>query len=627
MGSGTAATRGQRLRKKKTRRAERKKRSAGKRSDRGVRAGGSILAPARVAGPPSDLNYLHPYDSSASLFGVEAVPHLLIAKIRRFSWKDSFFRLASLAASVANSDGPLSERVRKVTIDPILTDRRGPPGPFEKARAEISRRGSSIAVAHEEVISFLQHLVLLEGADDGQAPADVELTIWMATANTFLRQWAVIEPDITEDELLAADLVQISRFNNKPDPVRVMARIFWMYDTKPPSGRKLSAGDEWECLQLEAFGTSFRDYFATALAPLYMLSSGWGRGSAQNEPIVNVATLVSETGVPAEVFAALIAPMSATREAIRSQVTTRADGLPSTLVPLLERPFIEIETGVYVVASPWMMNTALHSGVWARMLSASKKLYGKRAGPENVWLPAFGEIVESWCWRVADEAQKTCEVARIITPPPDARHEEVEDVIVVEKDVVILFSVKARLMAVDVARNAVSPRKTLNWFDDFLFAKADGRYAKGALRLLDDKIRKLREGKFEKAGIKRNAEVVPVLVTYDTLGEHRHLYQRIEAQCRATGVLQQERVAPIAFARLEEFEVMMARLSRGEGLVDVLKSRGDVNQHRRLDQILAETAPTDGPYRLPFLEELHTTVMDLIFMRLYGKPFPARRNG
>ena len=98
---------------------------------------------------------------------------------------------------------------------------------------------------------------------------------------------------------------------------------------------------------------------------------------------------------------------------------------------------------------------------------------------------------------------------------------------VVEGDgCVILFSVKATLVREDVAKVGASRSEVIQWYERFLFAeenrKSREHKAAGAIRLLQDKVSKICAGT---SPFPADAEIIPVLVTFDEFAPHSECLQ------------------------------------------------------------------------------------------------------
>jgi hypothetical protein len=184
--------------------------------------------------------YSHAYATAEQIFGRSMTADELISRVRTYSWKEAFIRVALLGGLVANSsDGAFSEVVRQRTVDqiPKLTGASASTL-LAHGRAYVAANRNQIALAHDEALSFLQHLILLEGADDGDAPGDPEIAFWLAGANGHLDQW--IESSDGNDALMA-EIIRILRFNNQPDALAELVRTRLLFGTRPPQENRAGA--------------------------------------------------------------------------------------------------------------------------------------------------------------------------------------------------------------------------------------------------------------------------------------------------------------------------------------------------------------------------------------------------
>jgi hypothetical protein len=554
------ANRSQKRRSKQRREMKRAKRSQNRKPrhrDRFPAAGHGQSASGTVeTGIHPSLRYLHPYETAETLSGTPMAATDLVGLVSRYSWRQTFQGLAILSGVVANSpDGPLGERVRTLTIDPLreLAARLSASDPrWANILTSVSSRRSSMTLAHEEVILFLQHLVLLEGADPGEAPGEGEIALMLAGANGHLGDWTE-DSRTSQRDRLAAELSRILRFNNAPDMLRSFVRAFSIFSSKPVHG-PLADETVWQGLQQQAFGGPFNDFFETVLGPLYILTSQWGReGSKYYNPVLDMRDFLNQVKVVPAVFKEFFARLTTTRQQVQGELLRRPDGLPRGPVSLIYRPFLEIDPSTFIATSPWTVLAQLRSGLWAHYLAAAKKIFPHR-GAEDVWLPAFGYMVEGWCRRVAEQASKDLRGARVVLPTHPGAADEIEDVVIVEGDGAILFSVKASMMPMQAARGTGSAADTMGWFERFLFAEAKGRHAPGAARLLNDRISRIREGVYEDRGLGRNIRLFPVVITYDSLGESDTLYKWIEERRKQLGLLCHAAVAPLCLGDVEDFD-------------------------------------------------------------------------
>lgn len=566
--------------------------------------------------------YAYPYETAESLFGKEMSPSELIGRVRTFSWQGSLFRLANLAAIVSNEPGgPRSERIRRLTVEPIkrLTGATTYRGILARARLAVEQRRNRIVLAHEEAISFLQHLVLLEGGDSAEAPGDPEITLWLAGVNGHLARWAEQDAvSLSEKERLAAELVRISRFNARPDALRALVRTYRIFGRKPSTG-SLADNARWNALARLAYPEGFEASFEAGLGLIAMLAAGWGTGR-DKDPILNLDRIgPNKRATAREQIAAALRGFVATRQELQAEIKKRMrpDGLPHSPTALYHTPLVRIEPGVLLASSPWAVIGLLRTGVWARFLQTAKAMDERKGATE--WLSAFGYLFEDWCREVASRSKsKRCR-AEIILPSAPGADDEVEDVVILDDGVAVFCSAKSRLVEARVAREAVSPGRVISWMEKFFFeekvAREGREFRGGAVRQLSRRIDMLRRGEFEGRGLAKEIPVVPVVVTYDSLGESVLTYRWLEEESRKRGLLQQQGVGPLALARVEEFELLLSRVARGKPVARLLLGRQGRSQHRRLDQLLYEAEPS-GP-RLPFFESEFRTFRDAITSRLF----------
>jgi hypothetical protein len=567
------------------------------------------------------MAYAHRYENAETIFGTEMDADFLINRVRSFSWEGIYYRLAELASLVAQH-GPDSETVRRRTVDPLLhlTGNASAAAIIRRARHAVATRRNEIVVAHEEAISYLQHLALLEGGDGEEVPADAELSLWLGGVGSHLGKWQREDRDAADDarEGLIASLAHNLRFNNDPDPARLLVRAGLLF-TRPARGQ-LSDPEIWRRVQDEAFGGPYDEFLEAVLGPLFMLSKLWGdEASSFPPPVVDPTTYLREAKIDPERLVALLDKVAADRETLRAEIRERLrpDGLPHAPTALLYRPLVKTRPATYVAASPWAMQLQLRTGVWALFLAGTKRVFPGRS--PDAWFRTFGDLLEGWCRTLAGEAARSrfCR-AGFHMPARPGGDDEVEDVVLVEGRAAVLFSVKGRIMDSKAGREAVSVGTTMNWFANFFFEERGDDHRGGALRLLHQHVERIRSGEFEKHGIDRGMRILPVVVTYDSLGETDVLYHWIEEECRRRGLLQGDEIGPVTLARIDEFEQLMALAADGRSVVGLLRRREQRDRHRRLDQILGENPLPRNRRRLAFLDGQYHALSARIIQRLFG---------
>jgi hypothetical protein len=196
--------------------------------------------------------------------------------------------------------------------------------------------------------------------------------------------------------------------------------------------------------------------------------------------------------------------------------------------------------------------------------------------------------------------------------------DEVEDIVLKEGRAIVLFSVKSRVMDVQAAREAVSISKTMDWYQRYFFESRGNDYRGGAIRQLDKRIGMIRNGQFECDGIGARSRILPVIVTYDALGESDALYKWLAEECSKQDLLQGEGIGPITLARIDDFEDLMAHAADGRSVVQLLRRREHVDRLRRLDQIIEENRLPPSRRRLAFFKRDWDALSARIRERWFG---------
>lgn len=557
------------------------------------------------------------YADTATVFGRAITADEIIDRFRFYNWRDSLVRLAHVAATVAHDPaGPKSPIVQRWARDAIGTLNGTSTGLIAHAKAW-AKSGDDAVVVHEEAVDYAQHLALLYCGEDGDSPGDSELVLWVLGASQLLGQWEVDDvPPVTQTEALIAEQVRVARFNNSEDPLNLLVRAADMFG-KPPFAGKLSKPETWNAIEMAAFGRPFAEHFETRILPLYAESLHWGK-APDHLPVIDPRTWVRNIGAAGDPIVEWCFAQSRTREQLITMTRSPMNGavLPRAPSTLLHHPIVQLSDDRIAVASPWRILAHLRTGIWFAFMEGTKAVLGKNAAQD--WTSAFGYMFEAWLRQVAQYAVTPAFKGRLILSQHPGSEDEIDDVVVLEGNTLILFSAKARLVEKSVARDARSKRAVMDWYDKFLFAEEQGAFRVGAVRQFEAGIARIRAGAF--AGIPRDARIVPVLVTYDTLCEEYLLYERIAEGCRARGLLQDAAVAPLTITHVDDFDRLMARASRGLSLANFFRAREGDWKGRRVQSQLGPTAKED---RLPQLEVRFTELMNSVAMRLTGKGLGA----
>lgn len=541
---------------------------------------------------PDPLAGVDFYVGLRAIFGTHLNHGELIESLARSSWMESFVAVSHLAAMTANApEGVRSARVRDASLQPLL--RANAEGPIAQVQEYLRANYDRVNIAHEEALSFVQHLIILHGGDTDREPSEYERSMWLLAAGDHVAEWAEADGrTLSATELLIAEAAKASRSNRTTDPLRDVARIYLMFRDAPAVGR-FSDSERWKELQQAALGVSYETYFQTRIFPLFMASKGWGTGTTKvsEVPVIQVSSWSEAVGSEeAEQVAKWLGELSVDRATLRAEIRKRMrleDQLPHAPTALLHHPLVKLKDDFIGVASPWMMRAHLVTGVWAAFLRAVKAMAD---GLE--WMRSFGYVFEGWLRRVAKMVPPS-EQIKFVLADTIGGEDEVEDVVALESGHAILFSAKSRMVKEEIARHAVSRSKVVDWYEEFFFSKKAGDQRGGAVRQIDARISMLRKGVFEKYGVPRTEHVIPVLVTFDDLCEERELYEWLEARCLAEGLLQQQNVSPLVLANVDEFERLMAIPRRGESLAAFLRERETKSRHLRLNMQFRSTREQD----------------------------------
>ena len=558
-------------------------------------------------------------------------PAWLVERIGTYDWREALIRLSLLAATIANDDdGPRSPEARRFTSEGIKALTSSTPDTqrlLDRAQIFVRQYGEQV-IAHEEGISYLQHLVLLYGAEQGDAPADAELTLWLLGVNDYLDAWEENDSrPLTSTESMIAELVKVLRFNRSDDALRALVRTKRLFE-KPPS-RGMFAGEKWFTLEKKAFGGPYQEYFDSFLMLLGILSHAWGNlENAHGMPMFRGDDWSRDLGAEGKSFVDKLTELSSTRSQLQKAIKKRMrpNGLlPHAPTALLHSPMVDLGNGALLATSPWNVRTILRSGVWARYLGAAKRIGGDKEGGD-AWNQVFGLLFEEWMSRLARTAEAQPDFCgQIITPSAPGAADEIEDVVLREDEGTVFFSAKGRMVKEPVARHAKSRSGLMDWYESFFFKKRDPGPAKGSdwfrggsVRQLSERIDMLRAGNFEPR-LSRETIVYPVLVTYDMLCENHVLYEWLEERCRDEGLLAQVNVGPLTLADVSDFERLLAHAAGGQSVVRLLKLRESKWKNRRLEVQLADAG---GPRRLPPTESDFETAKNTAIARIKAAAMP-----
>jgi hypothetical protein len=288
------------------------------------------------------------------------------------------------------------------------------------------------------------------------------------------------------------------------------------------------------------------------------------------------------------------------------------------------KPLVRLDDDRLVALSPWLLLEQLRVGFWGRLRAAVK---GSGATSQN-WTSTFGDLFERWCGHVATVAARSTQFSGKLVPqlmPGDP--DQFEDVVVEGDGYVILFSAKATLVKEDVAKAGASRAEVLKWYTQVLCAEGDKKSKEhstaGPMRQLDNAVLKIRSGN---SPFPADAEIIPVLVTFDEFVAHPNVCKWILTLCRGRNMLQGDAVRSITVASIDEFEALMSLASHGRPLVDLLRKKTGDDETRlmKLDAFLAqETRKKEPLLRMKFLTDEFSSFSDRLRKALWPRTAPS----
>jgi hypothetical protein len=517
-------------------------------------------------------------------------PAKILSNAASFDRDETLFKLARIAADLANSDGGvLGETARSWTRD-LLTQRQGSSNPREAAVSRaVAQLAPERAIAHAHVVFFLQVHAVAKGSVPGTVPSDGYLAFMMLAVNDHIPEWSNVDPiELTDAERVLAPMFLSTIFNRSDDAMRSLLRLTDVMGRYPQ--RDFPDKSVWEAVQREAFGTTFDEYAELFLTPMYLIAQTWGDDRL---PIVFPQEFPGRDEREAALYRRWFNEASVPIEKAVQAFATRPlpSGLLGLPVAFFRTPFIDFGDKLLGL-SPWHVKDHVFFGTWAKLNAASKRVLGTDSN--QTFASAFGYCFEEACADLAREATRSPQFRdRLILPSQPGADDEIEDVVLLDEDVVALLSAKASLVPEASLKTADGYSDVVRWLRKFFFeepveAKKTG-YRGGAVYLLDRKVQRLRAGEYEKYGLKRDALVVPGVISFDNVGESGALYNWLERECERRHLFADNRVRPLTVITPENYEGLLALGARGDGICRLLVEKTE--QQRKwgpLDRFLSE---------------------------------------
>lgn len=564
------------------------------------------FAQVGAAAADAGMTNTHAWATLSELLGQSMPPAVVLARIRELRREDMLLKLARVAAILANSRGSvLGAEARAWTRD-LLLERRGSPHPLEAAVAKaLDRLPVDRAIGHAHVVFLLQLLTVAHASPTGAVPHDGFLAFLMLAANDHIPEWVPDERAVltTMERVLGVSFFCTS-FNRSDDLIRTLLRIVDIAGHR--SERDYPDAQKWERVQHEAFGTSFEEYVELFLAPMLLISNGWG---LERPPVMLQEQWRGRDERERALYERWLSEASLTMDVATSAFASRTmpSGLPGLPQEFFRRPFVKIGSHL-VCLSPWHIRDHAVLGTWAKLNAASKKVLNTSSN--QVFSSAFGYSFEHWCASLADEASKTRKFRdTLILPSSPGAEDEIEDVVMRDGRYVAMFSAKASPVPEASLKTAERVEDVVRWLQRFFFEGQDGARARGyrggAALLLDRKIQRLRAGDYEGRGLNKDALVLPCIVSFDNVGESGILYKWLDEECRRLGILvARPKVRPLTIITPEEYESLLALGIEGRGVCRLLAEKTEPRfAWGRLDQFLYDRASGSKLMRLPSMKE------------------------
>lgn len=576
------------------------------------------------------------FSSLSDITGQPMPSSQIIGVIRQYKWSATFLKLAQIASAITADDDIMGSYVKSKSTEALANFQSYDPNrilrqvDIEQRVSEYFRNNPNGIIFHEQLIYFMQALCILEGAEEGSEPPDGLLAFYSLAANDHVHSWKHKEDEsrFSRQEYLVAELALSTRFNRTNDPLRDFIRMYLILQERP---KKSMLMQRWNDVQIEAFGIPFDEYFQVAIGPAILMVAAWGaikENGLRQSPVVKPQDWLSKTRLSQEeIVHALkfLRRLTSTRsEAITELSSSRRDDLlPHAPTLFYRKPFVEIEDGVIVGATPEAARQQVNIGIWASFLKATQEIFKKDT---LLWFRTFGQMLELWARRVAEEAEKGDSFrGRLLLSKDVGSHDEIEDIIIREGRHIALFSVKASLIRETSIKRAIARSEALGWYEDFFFEQkrdSSGPIQKdtrgGAFRLLNAHIDRIRNGEFK--DIPANLKIFPVVVTFDDLGDNEEFYRWVRQRCKEEHLLRQHRVVSPSIINIAEFEMLMNLAYHGVSVFTVLAQRDDARTWGLQSKELLLNHYRDLPdSRLPFLSQQFQQISQRIHDRLFRR--------
>ena len=270
--------------------------------------------------------------------------------------------------------------------------------------------------------------------------------------------------------------------------------------------------------------------------------------------------------------------------------------------PFLQRPFLRFENGQWMLIAPRMISSWMGEGILHRVIESAQRRNESLRASRFV-----GALFERYCLDLARSAfpgHRPVGGGRVHGEQPyemrQGRRLTSDIAIDLGTDLVLVEVVSARLTAeMQVFGNAELLERNL---ERMLFKK---------IRQIGDVVSHVLEGTATVPGVEPTQiqRVWPVIVTAGELMQTELLWDQIDASI--PNALRQACVAALNVFDIGDFELLLALISDGQSLTEILRRKSE-GRYRRLEisRFAFDELRIDPLLRLPVIEERWNTLLD-----------------
>jgi hypothetical protein len=525
----------------------------------------------------------------------------LVELARLLPFERSFLLTARLAAALSHvredSEAQL-ELVRGWDV-PGLTEA------IEQVLRRHETEGRRLVIFAEQYLTVLQRLLVEHAADLDMAyePTDIDLRRTIraifASASVTSAADADLQQGHPDPERWLVYLMKNGLYNARPPLVNEITRARELFAVLAPTfeHEDYCPVDEWfrEDYGLTAAEQHTAGFAASALASAFDDEAEVGGRSLMAPPAWR-GDLESKI---TEIESVLTAPRDWYADAF-GELGDSLDAIAWESRPFLRRPFVRYADGQWLLIAPRMIASWLGEGMLHRVLEAAER--------RNLSLQAsrfIGGLVERYCLDLARSAypgERPPGGGRVYGEQPYGsrrRRQMTSDAAIdLGTDLVLVEVVSARVTAqMQVFGNRELLEQNL---ERMLFkkmnqlARVSSDLTSGAATLPD----------VDLAHVER---FWPVLVTAGELMQTEMLWDQIDA--RLPQELIAARIEPLSVFDIGDFELLLALVSAGHHLPDVLRRKA-TGAYRRLEiaRFAADELHTDPAVRLPLIDERYNAL-------------------